>query len=317
MPRTKTRTRTISYLRPHWSIAPTMTLQDALQSALTALSTVGHTRLLIGDGTAQVCHRRVKPDHVCLHIATWTDREEASIVPHEKNNVQEDLTIQPPGKRWDYLNGDGMFLASDDHCFIMPSGLLPKTIEGYVRRVILYAREQGASIPPGTEHFNLLPIANEQVVTQIRREGVKKLHLNIGQFRETATVGIEKDQPQRFVSALSRSIWESLITRDDHRRIIEKADNVTAKLVISLDRRRSGLEPEELTPLVEDLVSEADEEDDVQIETGSGQRIRRGRLVLKKAVAVEAFAETVQYARAWDEMIDYLHDLESRDALGE
>ena len=315
MPTTKS--RTISYLRPRWPIAPAISLQDALQSALAALPTASHTQLSNGDGAAQVRHRRIQPDHVCVHIAAWTDREEASTVPHATNRAQEDLATQPPGRAWDYLNGDGMFLASDDHCLIMPSGLLPKTIEGYVRRLILHARQQGASIPAGTEHFDLLPIANEQVVTQIRREGVKKLHLNIGQYHETATAGIERDQPRRLVNTLRRSVWDALVTRDDHRRLIEEADNVTAKLVLSLDKRRSGLQPEQLTPLVEDIVSEADEEDDVQIETGSGQRIRRGRLVLKKAVAVEAFAETVQHARAWDEMINYLHDLERRGALGE
>ena len=315
MPTTKS--RTISYLRPRWPVPSAMSLQDALESALAALPTASQTQLSNGDGAAQVRHRRVQPDHVCLHIAAWTDREEASTVPHATNKAQEDLATQPPGRAWDYLNGDGMFLASDDHCLVMPSGLLPKTIEGYVRRLILRAKQKGAAIPPGTEHFDLLPIANEQVVTQIRREGVKKLHLNIGQYRETANTGIEEDQPRRLVNTLRRSVWDALVTRDDHRRLIEEAANVTAKLVISLDRRRSGLEPEELTPLVEDLVSEADDEDDVQIETGSGQRIRRGRLVLKKAVAVEAFAETVQHACAWDEMIDYLDDLESRGALGE
>ena len=189
MPTTKS--RTISYLRPRWRSAPEMTLQDALLSALAALPTASHTRLSIGDGAAEIRHRRIRSDHVCLHIAAWTDREEASIVPHATNNVQEDLATQPPGHAWDYLNGDGMLLASHDHCLLMPSGLLPKTIEGYVRRLILHATQKGATIPTGTERFNLLPIANEQVVTQIRREGVKKLHLNVGQYRETAVAGIE------------------------------------------------------------------------------------------------------------------------------
>lgn len=315
MPRAKS--RTISYLRPRWPVAHGMALQDAIRFALDVLPTAMHTRLTVGDWNAQVRHRRVQPGHVCLHIAAWTDREEASIVPHATDNVQEDLATQPPGRAWDYLNGDGMFLASGDHCLIMPSGLHPRTMERYLQRLILHARQHGASIPPGTEHFELLPIANQQVVTQIRRDGVKKLHLNIAQYRETATLGIEEDQPRRLVNVLSRSIWESLVTRDDHRRLIEEADNVSAKLVISLDRRRRGLEPEQLTPVVEELVAEAEDEDDVHIETGSGQRIRRGRLVLKKAVAVEAFAETVQHADAWEEMIDYLGDLASSGALSE
>lgn len=312
-----TKSRTISYLRPRWPTDPGMTLQDALRTALAALPTANQTRLSVGDRAAQVRHRRVLHEHVCLHVAAWTDREEASIVPHATNNVQEDLATQPPGRAWDYLNGDGMLLALDDHCLVMPSGLPPRALEGYVRRLIRHATQQGAAIPPTAEHFELLPIANERVVAQIRREGVKKLHLDVGQYRETATVGIEEDQPRRIVNALRRSIWESLVTREDHRRLIEEADNVTAKLVISLDRRRRGLEPEQLTPLVEDIVSEAEEEDDVQIETGSGQRIRRGRLVLKKAVTIEAFAETVHHARAWDAMVDYLYDLERTGALGE
>lgn len=315
MPRTKS--RTISYLRSRWPVSLAITLQDAIRSALDALSTASQTRLSIGDGAAQVSHRLVQPSHVCLHIATWTDGEETSIVPHETNNVEEDLAIQPPGQAWDYLNGDGMFLVSNNHCLIMPSGLLPKTIENYLRQLIDHARQQGASIPPATDRFELLPIANEQVMRQIRREGVKKLRLNIGQYHETATVGIENDQPRRRLSDMGQILWENLAAKDDHRGLIRQASNVTARLEISLDRRRKGLVPEQLTEVVEEIVADAEDKHDVQIETGSGQLIRRGRLVLKKAVEVQAFAKTIHHERAWHEMIEYFQELSRRGALDE
>ncbi len=91
------------------------------------------------------------------------------------------------------------------------------------------------------------------------------------------------------------------------RQKIEEAENVNAKLMISLDSRRPGLESEEFTAIVRDIAEDDDE--DVSLETYSGQRIRRGELLLRQAVDVEIDGKTVHFNDAWDRMTEYYEQL--------
>ena len=111
-----------------------------------------------------------------------------------------------------------------------------------------------------------------------------------------------------FLKRLGREVVLSLIEEDETRRRIEEADNVNAKLVISLDNRRPGLKSEEFTEIAKHLADES-EEDDVEIVTRKGTRIKKGALVLKKTVKVDSDAKTVHYNHAWEKMTEYFNEL--------
>ena len=68
--------------------------------------------------------------------------------------------------------------------------------------------------------------------------------------------------------------------------------------------------------MMEEVTSESDD-DDVEIVTGQGQRIKRGRLLLKKPVKIAAFAKTVHHLPAWDELESYLRELKAKGILDE
>ena len=314
MPAPQTKRRTISYIRASWAREPLVSLEEALRRALAAMQEAADTQLPLRDMHAEVRHRDLARRSVRLHVAAWTDGESASIVPHAMAAAEADLDELAPDEDWDYLDGDGMILVSDMHCLLMPSGLHPKSIERYMQLLLAHGRdEHGADIPEHIESFELVPVANDNVVRQIRREGVKKFHLNLGQYLETARDA--DDEHTTIVKRVGWGIFESLLTREEDRRKIEEADNVHAKLVITCDSRRAGIEPDDLTPIARAIAGES--EDDILIETGTGQRIKRGQVVLKKPVDVATFGKTVSHRDAWDRMAIYLDELRHGGMLEE
>ena len=317
MPTSDTKQRTISYRRVNFAeLDATMTLQQALDACLNILPKSDDTRLGLGEGSAEIRHRDSNSQRLCIHVAAWTDGEEVSTVPHVTSGIEADLAVQPPGEQWDYLDGDGMMLVSENHCLLLPSGLHPKSVERYIRKLLVHGREKGAKIPEDMEKFQLVEIINDKVAQQIQKEGVKKIDLNVGQYMETARRRME-DRQETIIEKIGRSILETLVTKDEDRRRLQEAENVQAKLVISLDGRRSGMTAEELAPIVEDIEAELENKDDIDIVTGSGQRIKRGHLVLTKQINIGTFGKTVHHQDTWDEMEEYLIELKRKGALDE
>ena len=61
----------------------------------------------------------------------------------------------------------------------------------------------------------------------------------------------------------------------------------------------------------------AENEQDIEIETGTGQRIKRGEVVLKKSVDIAAFGKTVHHGDAWNQMAQYFDELREDGMLEE
>ena len=295
------RHRTITYLRAAWLNSPGLTLEEALRRTLAQLPNVEDTKLPLRAGLAEVRHRAVPRNSVQLHVAGWTAQEAASIVPHASQHSQADLAEHQPGPDWDYLDGDGMMVVHDDHCLFLPSGLHPKSLEQYVRSLLAFARdEHSASIPVGLERFELIRPANPEAVKQIRKERVKKIHLNVGQYMQAA---IGDGKRETIVKNIGRNILSGLmefVVDDADRRQIEEAANVNARLTISFDARRPGLTPEVLSTLAQGISDES--EDDIEIETQSGKRVRAKSLCYAKLLAswcLQKLSTTRMLGRQW------------------
>ena len=310
--------RNIHYLRPRWGRIPAITFEDGLRACLDGLPTGGNTIGRSGEGmSAAILHRETVNGSFCLHIGTWMDGEEASTVRKTRRNRRVSLGIQPPPEDAEYLVGDGMVLVSGNHCLLMPSRMRTAMMKRYLNGLMAFARGEGL-IPDGMEAFELLPIVRETVVEQIREEGVSSVHLNLGQYMETAVAGAE-DAPQSLMVRVANAIreqFEGPLTREQ----MLEAANLNVGLSVSLDRRykrRGTLVPEDLARLGEEIASEAEADEDVVIETGSGQKIRRGELALTKGVDVAAYGQTVRHEDAWQAMGEYLAELEASGALEE
>lgn len=306
--------RTISYLRSVWTQGgdANTTFYEVIERALRTLPNAPDTRLAIGDKNAEVRHRLVRNNRACLHVAGWREGEAASTVPHPAPTPAAHLQSLAPDQNYDFLKGDGMVLVSDNHCLLMSSGLHPKSMQRYLLELLGHARERGARIPEEVRSIRFLPIADPQAIDRVYEGGgIKKVDMNVGRYLETSLD--YEEQHETIVRRIGRTVLESLFTDDATRRRVEDADNVNAKLTISLDSRRPGLTGDELAELAQTVVDE--NEDDVDIVTAQGQRIRRGELVLTKRVLVAGFGQTVHHNDAWDEMKDYLSELEASGYL--
>ncbi len=203
-----------------------------------------------------------------------------------------------------------MVLVSDNHCLLMPSGLLAKTIERYMRNLLAHGQGKDARVPDKVDCFQLLSISNSETVKQLRHQGVKKINLNVGQYIETSRMAEESRPKGKIVEQLGlymRDTISALVTKEADRQHIEEAENVNARLVITFDGRRPGLRAENLAPIAEAIANEGEE--DIEIETSTGQRIKGGHLILRKAVNVSGFAKTVHHNDAWEKMEDYFNEL--------
>jgi len=303
----QTKQRTITYSRANWGAfnQSGQNLEEVLRQSLAVLPNTEDTRLDLRSGKAELRHRRTNVSPLCLHIAAWTEREAVSIVPHPSPAPSADLDSQPPGKDWDYLDGDGMALVSANHCLTMSSGIHPKSIERYMAELLRLGRHSGAEIPPNS-FFRLLPIADPRAVRRVYAEGgVKRIDMHVGRYLETSYV--DEQRHDTFLRRVGREIVLALVGEDDDRRRIEEAENVNAKLMISLDGRRKGLDSQKFTHFAENLVDE--NEEDVELVTRAGQRIRRGELILKTTVDVDAHGKTVHYGHAWERMKEYFEYL--------
>ena len=310
---------TISYFRATWQSSPPeeMTLEQALRACLNSLPNVTDTRLKLRDGLAEVRHRQITKNKLRLHIAGWTDREAVSTVPHSKNQAEADLDSKPPGKNWDYLDGDGMLLISGNHYFVIPNKLHPGSLRQYICNLLDNGRNKGVNLPDRIENFRLTPVANNKVIKKLYREGVKKIDLNIGQYMETSR-SQERVSSRQIVEQLRGNVLSTLkelLTKESDKRSIEEASNISAKLIIKIDKRKSGLTTEKLAEVAKKIATES--EDEVSIVTDENNVIRRGQLVLKKKVRITTDAKSIHYNQAWEEMLNYLGELQELGALEE
>ena len=303
--------RTISYLRAVWPQSETVPplLQEVLDGCLSSMPNVRDTCIPFRDGHAEIRHRRRAHNKLFLHIACWTDGQPVSVVPHLDDSPDADLSRQYPADGSDYLDGDGMVLVRGNHCMLMPSGMHAKGVERYLRDCVEHVMSTNASLHRDGAEFVLRPIADPAAVRRILEQGgAKRVGLNISRYMRSAMYDERRTRNNTVMGSLGSSVLDALFLSDHLRHQIEEAENVTAKLMISLDGRRSGLKPEELMNVAR-RASEDDADDDVYIETQNGQRIVRGDLVLRKPIKIEYFGKTVGHGKAWHEMADYFDEL--------
>lgn len=282
-----------------------LTLQQALARALRLRPTVEDTRMPLRAGQAEIRHRDERAGLLYIHIAAWTENEPMSTVPHPSPPpTNADLDEELPGSDWDFLDGDGMVLVAGDHCLIMPSGLHKGTIVRYLSNLL--------SANGLIRALSLVPLTRTDRAKVLREKGIKRIRLNLGQYAETARTF---DAPQTIVQQVTSRIWESLITDPADLRAIAEAQNVTARLVISIDRRRQGLTHETFEPLASTIMDE--DAGDIEIETPDGQKIRSGELILKEPADVLSYGKTIHHNDAWEVMTEFLARLERTGALSD
>ena len=203
--------RTMSYRRAYWQELNNANLQDTLIRCLERYPDVESTRVELSVGHAENRHRNISNNFLFLHIAAWTDRQAASTVPHNVSGENSDLQYHSPAENWDYLDGDGMILIRENHCILMSSGLHPKSMEQYLRNLIIRAKDDGLQFSEEIDRFKLLPISDPSNVKKLLEQGgVKRIKLRSYNYRETFQE-MEKNQQQNFKKSLGKDLLKQLM----------------------------------------------------------------------------------------------------------
>lgn len=308
--------RTIYYRRAEWAFQEWqgLPLADALAECLRQLPASADTVLDFRLGRAAIRHRLMQDGRIFIHVASWHPGQMASTVPNALVGPPDaDLATEPPGDDWDYLGGDGMMMVSGNHCLVLPSGITQQSMERYIKNLFRLSREQNANLPGWAENFSLVPIANDEAMQLLLDQGVTKISLDFGQYLETARNREEARQGRKILQRMGLDVLMNLVERDEDRRQIEEAENVNARLVISLNRNRRGIETETFSAIAQDVVEESP--DDIEFVTATGQRFKRGDLIIKHSVDLPPYGQTVDHIRSWDEMAAYFEELQETGIL--
>ncbi len=309
--------RTIFYQRAEWGFPEWqgIALSDALAHCLEYLPNSDDTQLDFRLGQASVRHRLAQQQRLYIHVANWTPGQAASTVPHVAvgNLPDADLDTEDPGDDWDYLDGDGMVMVSGNHCLLLPSGITQQSLERYLKSLLRLGRGQGANLPEWAENFRLVPIADNVAIQMLFDQGVKSISLDIGQYLETAADREEGRGNRNIIQNLGLDVLMDLVIRDQDRQEIEAAENVNARLVISLNRNRRGIGIETFTAIAQDITEENPE--DIEFVTTTGQRFKRGDLIIKSQVELPIDGQPVNYRQAWNQMAGYYEELQQTGIL--
>lgn len=290
MPETKR--RTISYRRAVWDRKESSyqgTLREAVQSCL---EVVGSRETPLRNGLAQVRHKlaRSGPPRLFLHVAAWTPKESASTVPHDSRTG--DLDQRSPGEKWDFLDGDGMYLICEDHCLIIPSGIHPRTLERYLWVVL---GEAGGF--ERARNFGFVNVFDRHVAERVAREPIKSVELDLSGYWASGSIE-EQSLASRFLHSFfgtNEALWLD-------------SDNLIARLTVKRHGRRLGLSNENFSSLARRFADE-NEANVVELVMESGKRIKYDRLIVSKPVDVTSVGKTIKYNEAWEEMDFYLTEL--------
>ena len=161
----------VRYFLAEFDASIQVSFQEILDSCLQHFPRVSDTLVLI-DGTQHgaILHRKSPAGGTYIHVALWTNDQPASLVPHNISGVSADLSERAPPPDSEYLDGDGMFLVSGNHCLVMSSGVLYKRMGKYLKKLFLKGIDQAVA-PEKSDRFLLTASSDTDILEQINKDG--------------------------------------------------------------------------------------------------------------------------------------------------
>lgn len=285
------------------------TLEQYLRAAHKTLLNVEDRSFDLGNGIVlEGRHHKSTDGGFFLHIAGYTSGEHATVVPKKSKVSEGDLATAPPPSGAEYMDGDLVLLASDNHVVLSSGGLHEAKAEHFIS--LLFER---AKLEHESGMFNLEKVADIKKLTILKKEGVRAIHLNTTIHQAT----LKHSDRTTITKKIGGRLWDELkviLGEDDRFEDIGDAENLSAKVSISFDRRKTGaVSGEAITEVARQLIKENDE--GFRIETLTGDRLSATDVVLRKIVSLPRYAKTVQYNDVWKELQTYIEELKESGSL--
>lgn len=291
-------------------------LVEYLRRSLAALGSVASTEIPMAQyGVVVVRERLDRGPLIFLALGAGAPGEEMSTLGlHVAAPRDNDLTEAPPAQRA-FKIADAFLLAQDNEVLvIVDGGLRVKSVETYLRQLILNALGD-----PSASSFEFSPAANLEAEQTIETEGIKELQLSGTAYAASH----ELDQNGRPVSAFKRMIG-SLVEMFQQEANDPAEQEILAghwgdlrvRTVISVANGARG-EPfllESMKEVSKDVIDEEDPQVDISIKTKRNTEISAGELVLSRNVSLRRRldANDLVATEVWRKLEEYRVELQEQ-----
>lgn len=298
--------RTLTYRRADWFVATApVTLEQLLRNALRRLATVTSTRIQrADDSVVEIAHRRLNGvEPLYLHVCVHTPGEGASAIPSGDAVEEVDLEVVPAPDGADFLDGDAMLLVHGNDVALCTSNMHEAAVVKYLRDLIEQSN-QGRDF----HSFELLKVANRDVLARLLAGGVRKITLDVHAFQETLERASHRHRGVfEAVRDGASEVFNALISRDEPAEEVMARSNLQAAVVISADMRQHNGAEVVAGEVAQNVLDSF--ESGYQIETVSGIKITPEEVAVRERFSFPADGKTVRYRAVWRRLAEFYNSI--------
>ncbi len=247
-----------------------------------------------------------------LHCARYYDRQGVGTIPMAPA-AQVDLGERQPDADENFLNADFFALIRGNHVVCLNCGRNGGALRSYLSGLF-----KKAGMAREAQMFELTRVGNPNALAIIERVGVKSIDMKVDISEATAVELIEVEGGGGFGQIAKRAIGEafrSLTARDAELRQLRQAEQGTVTVSINVRKGDLSAARDGLDHLAGEI-AEDENADGYVINLRDGAVIKPDEVSVKKAVKIEAHANSVSVFQAWDELRTYMEELEENGQLG-
>lgn len=247
-----------------------------------------------------------------IHCARFYDRQGVGTIPMAPA-AQVDLGERQPDANENFLNADFLALIRGNHVVCLNCGRNGGALRSYLSGLF-----KKAGMPREAQMFELTRVGNPNTLAIIERVGVKSIDMKVDISEAAAVEVIEGEGGGGFGQTAKRAIGEafrSLTARDAELRQLRQAEQGSVTVSINVGKGDLAAARDGLDHLAGEI-AEDEEADGYVIRLRDGAIITPDEVSVKKAVRIEAHANSVSVFQAWDAMRTYMEELEENGQLG-
>ena len=307
------RQKTLSYRRAMWFAQGTAAppLEKCLRQALSQLKTIPDRTVLRDGRNAKVAKAQdASSEGLLLHLATETPGEPASVVPKVMPDaIALDLKTEQPPDDGEWLDGDAFVFVHDDDVCLCTTGIHERAVTNFFRHLL-----EKAKVPPHYRDFDLMKAVDISRLAMLQKQGVKEIEVKGVLYKASADYVRRKAHVPGLLGAIAKEV--KLLLHKPHD---VTPDSLQVTLTITTDGRSKYLAvgEKDIKTLAEDIITNAEDDDDYVIWTGNRQKITPNEIFVKTIALIEADGKTVGRDKAWNELSKFYANLKTTGVLSQ
>jgi hypothetical protein len=253
---------------------------------------------------------RITDNGIFLHLTSYTPGERASTLKRLAGVPSGDVDTTLPPDGFEFMDGDIMVYVVGNNVLLCATNLHEKKAEKYMIEII-----EAAGLDSEAAKFSLSKVGDINKLELLNRQGAKAIHLNANLFDASFEHIERKTILAKLFGRLGDEI-KALISTELKGIDIEKAENLTAHLLLRYDKRHKHIASERNTieKMANRVITE-DDDDNFMIETLGGEKIKKSEITVKKSIILPKLGKSVHRSDAWRALEEYFNELQSAGIL--